>query len=497
MFKRFSINNYSTFKKKIEFNLGQITYIKGNNASGKTRLCYALRLLVEHDKLYEDKYKPIFSKSNIENETIFEGVLYDEVSKVDIQLKRRIEILNEKILNDSLEIKHYFTNNYDYVSSRIIIIYYSIYESKFLKAKDIVEYCIKVITNSKNRISYPLSEGDFQNIKQIEERINNKENRLIEFIKFKKDGSAEVKIWKNYCSSKYENLADSEKGLVCIEIFIALSEVMTQYKAVMLILEAVSVKFGEELMEKVMIRLIEGLNKRIQIIFTSMDLPCKEVIYNKLLEIKTENGWVDHIIETDFDIRNISTTKKIEEMVAKKMKTIFLSYCWKDSETADELDKMFLNKNIIIQRDVRDIEYKQSIKEFMKGVRKSDYVLIILSDNYLKSVNCMHEITEFFKDENYRERILPIVKCNANIFDILGRNKYVKYWQSEFEKIEKDSNEIELLNKNSVIKELYRIENIKRTIPEFLDIIADMQVIRFDKNIDLDKFDVIYKEIKI
>lgn len=61
-------------------------------------------------------------------------------------------------------------------------------------------------------------------------------------------------------------------------------------------------------------------------------------------------------------------------------------------------------------RDIRDLRYKSSIKEFMKQIRKGDYSFIIISEDYLKSLNCMYEMGEFIKDESYKDRILPIVK---------------------------------------------------------------------------------------
>jgi hypothetical protein len=77
---------------------------------------------------------------------------------------------------------------------------------------------------------------------------------------------------------------------------------------------------------------------------------------------------------------------------------IFLSYSWYNSNIADCLDILFKTKNITLKRDVRDVEYKQSIKEFMKKIRTSDYCLVVISENYLKSINCMYEVTEFIKD---------------------------------------------------------------------------------------------------
>ena len=64
---------------------------------------------------------------------------------------------------------------------------------------------------------------------------------------------------------------------------------------------------------------------------------------------------------------------------------IFLSYSWADRITADQIDKDFHDFGIQLVRDAREISYTKSIKAFMKQVRHSDFVLMLISDSYLKS----------------------------------------------------------------------------------------------------------------
>jgi hypothetical protein len=98
------------------------------------------------------------------------------------------------------------------------------------------------------------------------------------------------------------------------------------------------------------------------------------------------------------------------------MKTIFISYCHKDSKFADTFCEYSKN-SFTIRRDIRDLNYGDSIKEYIKNIRNTYYSLIIISDDYLKSENCMYEVLEFTKDDNYKEKILPIIIGNAKIFN--------------------------------------------------------------------------------
>ena len=167
---------------------------------------------------------------------------------------------------------------------------------------------------------------------------------------------------------------------------------------------------------------------------------------------------------------------------------VFLSYAWKDEDLANSIDAMFADAGITLIRDKREIVYRDSIKEFMKKIRFNDYVILVISNDYLKSENCMYEISELTKDENYKTRILPIVKNNAGIFDPIGRNSYVIYWQDKYKNLYADSEKIDPLSRSGIISELIRYERIMRDLPVFLQNISDMNMIKCEEIIDTNEF---------
>lgn len=99
-----------------------------------------------------------------------------------------------------------------------------------------------------------------------------------------------------------------------------------------------------------------------------------------------------------------------------------MSYCQKDADVADCLENSMapcIYNKAKISRDIRDVEYHESFKRFMQSIEKHDYVITIISDNYLKSRNCMFEMLEVVKDSDfsknyyslcYRMRMLNIIK---------------------------------------------------------------------------------------
>jgi hypothetical protein len=48
-------------------------------------------------------------------------------------------------------------------------------------------------------------------------------------------------------------------------------------------------------------------------------------------------------------------------------------------------------------------------------------VIVVLSDKYLKSENCMFELVEIAKHGNFVDRIFPVVLSSANIYDPVTR----------------------------------------------------------------------------
>lgn len=112
---------------------------------------------------------------------------------------------------------------------------------------------------------------------------------------------------------------------------------------------------------------------------------------------------------------------------------IFISYAWggKSEDIVNELDNSLKKDGIVLVRDKRDLGFKGLIIEFMKKIGLGDAIIIVISDKYLKSPYCMFELLEIYRNQNFKERIYPIVLEDANIFEPIPRLQYLKYWQDK------------------------------------------------------------------
>lgn len=153
---------------------------------------------------------------------------------------------------------------------------------------------------------------------------------------------------------------------------------------------------------------------------------------------------------------------------------IFLSYCWADIKTADNIfDSLTANQNVNLHRDAIDIGTWESIKEYMQSIPNMDYTILLISDSYLKSGNCMYEVLEVMRNHNYKNRIFPAI-INKGIYDPVIRANYVKYWQQQYSELKESLQGIEIQNLGRLGADLKRRQDISSNIAAFLDFVADM-----------------------
>lgn len=153
-------------------------------------------------------------------------------------------------------------------------------------------------------------------------------------------------------------------------------------------------------------------------------------------------------------------------------KTIFLSYCWANMETANEIDELLQSyEGIEIKRDVRELNYGREIEEFMETVRQTDHAVLLISEKYLTSVNCMYEVSQIIKDYNYSDKITPIILEGVDIYGPENRLKYAKYWNEKYSNLNQEIRELAIEDNLSLLNELKKIKTICSTIDEILGVL--------------------------
>ncbi|MFN3851055.1 MAG: COR domain-containing protein [Spirosomataceae bacterium] len=226
--------------------------------------------------------------------------------------------------------------------------------------------------------------------------------------------------------------------------------------------------------------------------------------YNQLITLLIEKGRTNvtcnesdsklNIEELLYSIGFEKTVNNIEPDLIIKGKTnknthspeIFFSYAWdkaEDSKSGEKIVKELYEslkvdgKRVIIDR--QDLGYKSSISDFMLRIGKGDFIVVAISDAYLKSINCMYEFYEIYKNSKLNkevmlQRIYPIRVESISLNKPTVLEFYIDYW----ERLEKEWEGL-ILKKATRIgasqqQKFKKIQAIASELGDFLDFLNDI-----------------------
>ena len=169
--------------------------------------------------------------------------------------------------------------------------------------------------------------------------------------------------------------------------------------------------------------------------------------------------------------------------------SIYVSYAWNPESDAivDSIEKAFQKRNVHIIRDKNDLQYKGRIKEFMEQLGQGNCVILVISNKYLRSENCMFELLQIFKNQNFYERIFPLVLDDVKIAKATDRIDLVKYWEDETENLDIKIRELkDLSNIQGVTDDLNLYTEIRHNIARLTNILKDINTLNTNRHINSD-----------
>src|SRR6185312_1407231 len=134
---------------------------------------------------------------------------------------------------------------------------------------------------------------------------------------------------------------------------------------------------------------------------------------------------------------------------------VFISYSWEDQEQAEHIYEDLSKIGIECIKDNHTLQYRDNISEYMKSIRDARYAIVLISDYYLKSKNCMYEAIQLLKERDFLTKHIPILLPSAKFFKTEDRIKYIKYWQEKFNELQiqlKDLNTLNALDLHNDLK---------------------------------------------
>jgi hypothetical protein len=134
---------------------------------------------------------------------------------------------------------------------------------------------------------------------------------------------------------------------------------------------------------------------------------------------------------------------------------VFISYDKEnaaDKALAEEIHKAFGERFRVRRVDLE--QYRSSLGAYQKQLTNSDYVVLVVSQAYFRSIDTMFELSELGRKENFKDRIFPVVQPDTPIKDIESMLGSRLEWDEKKDKL------------NDLLKELDDFTGISRAIDE-------------------------------
>jgi formylglycine-generating enzyme required for sulfatase activity len=176
---------------------------------------------------------------------------------------------------------------------------------------------------------------------------------------------------------------------------------------------------------------------------------------------------------------------------------VFISYAWggESEEIVNQIDQALQQRGLKAIRDKRDLGYRCSISAFMQRIGQGNCVIVVISDKYLRSPNCMFEMVEIAEGKQFYDRVFPIVLSDAIIYDPVKRLEYVEYWELKRGELAQAMKDVDPANLQGIREDMDLYDRIRGRISGLTSILKDMNTLTPDLHRDSD-FDELYAGIE-
>ena len=128
-----------------------------------------------------------------------------------------------------------------------------------------------------------------------------------------------------------------------------------------------------------------------------------------------------------------------------QLNKVFVSYNWSaedeqvrraEQSVVDALQQAAKTREIGIEiiRDIDAIDYRDSIRDFMHQLSRGRCIVVVLSDAYLRSSNCMRELLGIHDHGDFLQRVFPIVHDGTDIYSDTYPTVLREYWSEKASK---------------------------------------------------------------
>ena len=117
------------------------------------------------------------------------------------------------------------------------------------------------------------------------------------------------------------------------------------------------------------------------------------------------------------------------------MVKVFVSYSWateQDTGIVDELEQLCPPRGIQLIRDNKTLTHGDSIKQFMNVLSNGEKIVIIISNRYFESENCMYELLYIFKKGDVENRTQVLIADDCKLYEAEFQANLIKHWHKKW-----------------------------------------------------------------
>lgn len=145
---------------------------------------------------------------------------------------------------------------------------------------------------------------------------------------------------------------------------------------------------------------------------------------------------------------------------------LFLSYNWKDGNVyADELESQ-LSSHFDVRRDKTQLIANDDIYDFMADIANCENVIIILTAEYVKSLNCMLEMSFLVMQPDWKMKAMVLV-IDDSLYSTSRKMEVISYWRLQQAKL---NSQLDTLDDGKTILEEEKgyVDSICNQVEQFL-----------------------------
>jgi hypothetical protein len=120
----------------------------------------------------------------------------------------------------------------------------------------------------------------------------------------------------------------------------------------------------------------------------------------------------------------------------------------------------------------------------MERIGRGNCVIVVISDKYLRSPNCMFELVEIADGKQFHDRIFPVVLKDADIYNPLKRIEYIKYWEVKRAELAEAIKNLDPANLQGIREDMDLYDRIRDRIAGLTGMLKDMNTLTPDMHLD-------------